>query len=400
MGVLNKIGEFFRGKSQDPFTAAKLINLLANGYSPLSIFGKELDNIPEVRTAVNFVAEKVATLPIRHIKEDAKGNQKIIKDSFDWVLNIRPNELQNPTTFMTRIISQLWLSNNSFVLPEWDKNGNLCALYPVPIQNFDIKQNAHGEYEVRFIGYGLTFLYRELIHLQRFPRGNRGAMRQATGSYVTVVNSMQNQAVKDADSSGRVQAILKTTADLKGPDMKAKLEEFKRIFQSAENTTGMGMIGGTYDIQELKLRSNALDVNVLNAITSNLLNYFAVSKELINGNASELEMEQFIDYPIKPLVKQINESFTYSLLSKKEIKEGHRLCSSVQGMEIATMAAKTQFIDKFAYHGFISGNEARKMFDISKGPEDLDKYRPNLNAVNARLIDKYQTGKEEENDGK
>lgn len=386
------LGGFLRGKNEDTVTVARLINLLANGYSPISVFGKELDNIPEVRTAVNYVAEKVASLNIYHMQEDIGGNQKIIKDDFDWVLNIRPNPLQTPTTFMTRVISQLWLSNNSFILPEWNAKGALGALYPVPMQNFDIKQNEKGVYEVIFIGFGMAFPYSELIHLQRFPRNNRGAVRQATSSYVTVVNSMQNQAAKDADSSGRVQAILKTTTDLKPKDMKAKLQEFKELFQTAENSTGMGMIGGTYDIQELKLKTSALDVNVLNAITSNLLNYFAVSKELINGNATELQMEQFIDYPMKPLIKQINECFTYSLLSTKEIKAGHRLTASVQGMEIATIAAKTQFIDKLAYHGFMNGNEARQIVDMPRGPAELDKYRPNLNAVDAKLIDQYQTG--------
>ena len=290
MNFFNVLGGFFRGKNEDSVTVARLINLLANGYSPLSIFGRELDNIPEVRTAVNFVAEKVATLQILHIQEDTQGNQKIIKDEFDWVLNVRPNQLQTPTTFMTRVISQLWLSNNSFILPEWTNKGTLGALYPVPMQNFDIKQNRNGDYEVIFSGFGMSFPYSELIHLQRFPRNNRGATRQSTGSYVTVVNSMQNQAIKDADSSGRVQAILKTTADLKSKDMKAKIQEFKELFQTSENSTGMGMIGGTYDIQELKLKTSVLDVNVLNSITSNLLNYFATSKELINGNASELQM--------------------------------------------------------------------------------------------------------------
>lgn len=394
MGLISKIGNYIRGSNTDQVTVARLINLLANGYSPLSIFGRDLDNIPEVRTAVNFVAEKVASLPIYHIKEDEEGTQKVVRDAFDWVLRTRPNDLQTPTVFMTRTISQLWLSNNAFVLPEWENNGNLKALYPVPLQAFKIQQDKNGLYDVHFAGFGISFPYSELIHLQRFPRDNRGAEKQATGSYVTVVNSMQTQAVKDADSSGRISAILKTTADLKSRDMKAKLEEFKDLFQTAENTTGMGMIGGTYDIQELKLKSSPMDVNLLNAITSNLLNYFGVSKELINGTATELQNEQFVDYPIKPLVKQINEEFTYKLLSKSEIKQGHKLTASTQGMEISTMAAKTQFIDKFAYHGFMSGNEARRIVDMPRGPKELDRYRPNLNAVDSTLIDKYQTGEE------
>ena len=397
MGIINNVRTWAARarKDRDMQTVTRLVQLLNSNYSPIDIFGREIYDVPEIRNAVNKVAEKVAMIPFDHVRQDTKGKKDTVFSSIHYVLTVRPNRYQTPTAFKTCMVTRLYLNNNAFVLPEWDGKGNLTALWPLPFTRCEYKTDREGQTWIVFQAPDgpWEFPQEDIIHLMRFPDLKHGTYRQATGDYLQVVKSLQNQAVKDAETSGKVNAIMKTTTDLKKEHMKKKLEEFKDLFLTSENTTGMGMVGPTYDITPLNLKTVVLKADVLKEVTNRLLNYFGTSEEIINNTASDLHYEQWIDDEIKPPAQQIGEAFTYSLFSYQEIMRGNKIDGDTVALEISTLSAKTAFLDKAMYHGFINGNEARRFVGMSRGPDELDKYRPNLNGVDSKKIDEYQTGK-------
>lgn len=396
MGFIQNLREWTtRSRTKkDMQTVMRLVQLLNSNYSPIDIFGREIYDIPEIRNAVNKVAEKIAMVPFDHVRQDQKGSKDTVFDSIHYVLKVRANRYQTPTAFKTCMSTRLYLYNNAFVLPEWDRNGNLTALWPLPFSRCEYKTDREGMTWIVFQAMDgpWEFPAEDIIHLMRFPDLKHGTYKQATGDYLQVVKSLQNQAVKDAEASGKINAIMKTTSDLKKEHMKKKLEDFKELFLTSENTTGMGMVGPTYDITPLNLKTVVLKADVLKEVTNRLLNYFGTSEEIINNTASDLHYEQWIDDEIKPPVQQISEAFTYALFSYQEIARGNRIDGDTVALEISTLSSKTAFLDKAMYHGFINGNEARKFVGMSRGPEELDKYRPNLNGVDSKLIDEYQIG--------
>lgn len=378
MGFIQYVADYFR--KDNKLTATKLVNLLNQGM-PLISFGKDIYNIPEVRTAINFIAEKVGSIPFYHIRADTEGNMSFINDSFTYVLKVRTNPYQGPQVFWTHVITKLLLTNNSFVLPDWDDSGNLKALYPLPFgNNFEFTTDENGKLVIVFMAdKTYPFYYDEILHLQRFPTGKCGTKQQATGNYVQIVNTMQNQAVKDSETSGRIAALLQVKSQLKGSDMKKKLEEFKELFLNSENTTGFGMIGAEYDVHKLDMKINPLDTKLMDDITRKLYNYFGVSYEIINGTANELQYEQFIDNSIKPQVYQIEEELTYKLFSSKEISHNNQIQAELIDLEISTLSAKTAFYKEMVYGTIMSRNEIRKRLKITKGPAELDKFLENKN---------------------
>jgi phage portal protein BeeE len=161
--------------------------------------------------------------------------------------------------------------------------------------------------------------------------------------------------------------------------MKKKLEMFKETFLSAENTTGFGMIGADYDVININGKTNALDTKLLETITRQLYNYFGVSHEIINGTASELQYEQFVDNTIKPIAKQIEEEFTYKLFSNPEINHLNRIKAELIDLEISTLGAKTAFFKEMIFGGVINRNEVRVRIGLPRGPADLDEFMESKN---------------------
>lgn len=367
-------------------TASKIVDLLNKGYSLMQI-SNDLYNIPEIRTAINFIAEKVACVPFRHIREDPEGNISKVRGRLDYVLKVRTNPKQGPQVFFTQAITNTLLYNNCYIMPEWDDMGNIKWMHILPFttgvfgeKNQRITITFNSQYE---------FYYDDIIHLQRFPTNSGGSIRQATANYIEIVNTLESQAVNDSKTSGRIAALLQVKTALKGSDMQKKLNEFKDLFLNAENSTGFGMIGAEYDVHKLDLKINSLDRELLDRIIKAIYNYFGVSPEIINGSASELSYEQFVDNTIKPAVYQIEEEFTYKIFTDTEIYHDNCIAGDTIDLEISTLAAKTTFYDKMLYQGVFSRNEVRRR--VGYGRKDgLDEYRANLNSVAADKINDYQ----------
>ncbi len=357
--------------------ASQIINLLSKGYSLMQI-NRRLYDIPEIRTAINFVAEKVGSIPFYHMRIDAEENSTQINDRFQFVLTVRTNPYQGPQVFWTHVMTTLLLTNNCFIMPEWDNKGVLKWLWPLPFTRGEFSQNKDGKIIVT-LGGSYPFYYDDLVHLQRFPDGKQGAQKQAVGNYEQIVNTMQNQAVKDSENSQRIAALLQVKTQLKGTDMKKKLDEFKDLFLTSENTTGFGMIGAEYEVHDLNFKLNPLNKDLLESIIGYLYNYFGVSKGIITNTASELEYEQFIDNAIKPPVYQIEEETTYKLFTDTEIFHGNRIQSELIDLEISTLSAKTAFYKEMVYGTIMNRNEIRKRISLKKGPPELDKFLENKN---------------------
>ncbi|MFT9496616.1 phage portal protein [Anaerosolibacter sp.] len=374
MNFFRYVVDYFQ---KDKLTATKLVNLLNQGYSLMQI-NRKLYDIPEIRTAINFVAEKVASIPFYHIRADTDGNIAMVNDRLQFVLTVRTNPYQGPQVFWTHVITTLLLTNNCYIMPEWDNNGNIKYLWPLPFTRGEFSQDQNGKIIVT-LGGNYPFYYDDLIHLQRFPDGKQGAARQAVGNYEQIVNTMQNQAVNDSKNSQRIAALLQVKSALKGPDMKKKLEEFKDLFLTAENTTGFGMIGAEYEVHNLDLKLSPLNTALMESIIGYIYNYFGVSKEIITNTATELQYEQFIDNGIKPIVYQIEEETTFKLFSDTEIYHFNKVQAELIDLEISSLSAKTAFYKEMVYGTIMNRNEIRKRLGLPKGPPELDKFLENKN---------------------
>jgi len=376
IGLFSNMANYF---NKDKLTATKLINMLNQGYSILQI-NRQIYDIPEIRTAINFVAEKIASVPFYHIRADTEGNIAMINDSFQNVLTVRTNKYQGPQVFWTQMITNYLVANNAFAMPEWNNNGTLDSIYVLPFTQFQFFQDDMGRLIITFNGdSSFSFYYDDIIHLQRFPTNKGGASKQATGNYTTMVGTMQNQAVKDSETSNRIAALLQVKSQLKVTDMKKKLTEFKDNFMTSENTTGMGMIGAEYELLPFNFKNNPLNVQLLTDITKQLYNYFGPSYEIINGTADELQYEQFIENKCKPIIYQAEEELTYKLFSSKEISFYNKIQAQTVDLEISTLAAKTSFYKEMVYGTIMNRNEIRRRLGMPKGPLELDKFLGNKN---------------------
>lgn len=378
MNAWQRVINVFRPK--ETVTLSQVIDLLNRG-APLGVFGRQLYDIPEIRTAINFVAEKVGSVPFYHVRADLDGNIKMIDSRLQYVLTVRTNPYQTPQVFWTYVITRLLLANNVYILPDWNDRGELNALYVLPFNQHEFKQDKETGRILIVFPYNqhYAFFYDDILHFQRFPTQTGGARKQATGGYVEIVNTMQEQAVKDSKNSQRIAALLQISTPLKSAAMKKELEEFKETFLTAENTTGFGMIGQQYTVHNLDMKTMPLNKELLESIISYIYVYFGGSKEVFTNMATELQYEQFIDNMIRPIVYQIEEESTYKLFTSTEIGHNNKVVGEMIDLEISTLSAKTSFYKEMLFGSVMTRNEIRKRIGLPKGPEELDRFMESKN---------------------
>ncbi len=380
MGVWQRITNVFRPPKDETITAAQIIDLLQRGM-PLMSFGRNLYDTPEIRSAINFIAEKVGSVPFYHARADEHGNIETMNSRIQYVLSKRANPLQSPQVFWTYVTTRLLLANNVYMFPDWDDRGMLRAIYPLPFGQHEFGQDEDGRVVIRFPAAGNKglFYYDDIIHLQRFPTQTGGAVVQATRGYMEVVNTLQTQAVNDSKNSQRIAALLINKSQLKGSDMKKKLEEFKDLFLTSENTTGFGMVGPEYEVHNLDLKIQPLNKEVLNAVVDYLYTYFGGSRAIFTHSASEIEIEQFINNTITPIVYQIEEETTYKLFTNTEMAHHNKVLAELVDLEISTLSARTTFYKEMLFASVMTRNEVRKRIGLPKGPARLDEYQESKN---------------------
>lgn len=380
MSVWQRITNVFRPPKDETITAAQIIDLLQRGM-PLMSFGRNLYETPEIRSAINFIAEKVGSVPFYHARADEQGNVEPVNGRVQYVLSKRANPLQGPQVFWTHMITRLLLANNAYGFPDWDDRGNLRAIYPLPFSQHEFGQDEEGRVVIRFPAAGQNglFYYDDIIHLQRFPTQTGGATTQATRGYMEIVNTLQSQAVNDSKNSQRIAALLINKTQLKGSDMKKKLEEFKELFLTAENTTGFGMVGPEYDVHNLDLKMQPLNKEVLNAVVDYLYTYFGGSRAIFTHSATEIQIEQFVTNTILPIVYQIEEESTYKIFTNFEMANHNKVLAELVDLEISTLSAKTTFYKEMLFASVMTRNEVRKRIGLPKGPPRLDEYQESKN---------------------
>lgn len=381
LGIWKRLKSIGRnGSGSDTVTVTQIVDLLNRG-APLIGFGRQLYDIPEVRLAINFIAEKVGSVPFYHARADTDGNIVQQNSKVQHVLGIRTNQYQGPQIFWTYAVTRLLLSNNVYIFPDWDDSGNLRGLYVLPFTSHEFFDAPDGQIGIRFpaAGGGYDFYYSDIVHLQRFPTQNGGARKQATSGYVEITNTLQDQAVKDSKNSQRIAALLINKTQLKGTDQVKKLEEFKQNYLTAENTTGFGMIGPEYEVKDLNLKTTPLNKDVLEAIVDYLFTYFGGSRKIFTHTASEIEVSQFIVNTILPIIYQIEEELTFKLFSTNELGHGNKVLSELADLEISTMAARTAFYKEMLFGGVMNRNEVRRRIGLPRGPSELDKFMESKN---------------------
>ena len=361
-------------------------------------YANQITDIVEVRTAIEKVVDIMSCVPIWHKRVNKNGSVDYLEDATLRVLTYQPNPLQNGTQFMKNLITDLLVNGEAFAEPIFDnKTGYLSQLYPLPVKNKQFTLDSNQGFVQFYDGNNnpeKKYNLNSLIYLNRFSTLSGGS-KSNLGLYQTVLKSLGEQIVNVANPK-KPRAILQSTVNgqgqLKERDKTGVMNDVKANFDSEVN--GIVYFDKAWQVTPINWQENDVNKELMQLVINIVYNYFGITENIINGKATEIEMQMFIANTIKPLAIQCEREFTNKLFTVNEYYFGHRIEFDYHALTVTTLQARTALFSVAIRSGILNQDECREYLGQPPLPNGWGKkYRVTADTVDIEIADKYQLGK-------
>jgi HK97 family phage portal protein len=350
--------------------------------------------VPDVRTAIDFIARKAAQVEYRHVRQD-KRERVEVKSDVNRVLTLRANEYESPYDLMYRVVSNLMVTNNAFILPRFDPdNGRLAGLYVIDgTAEAVFKETASGTPYVEFRYYSrppVCIEYASLIHLRRHNIKQFGGESNAPIQTLVQILTLGNNAMaNNLQSNGRLTGIITLKTQLNEADLEKYKTRFVTNYMNFDNSSGIAVLDGGKEFKEVNVRADLLNFDQEKILLEKVYRYFGVNGDLLSGLATETQFNQFIDTCVEPIVRQVEQEFSYKLFTDESLNQGNRIRARMTRAIISPLSSKGVFYHNALVDGWMTVNEVRDEEGLNP-TEGGDTVRVSLNNVNAAKADAYQ----------
>lgn len=382
---------------------------MLNGFSPIfSQFGNDIYASDVVQQAISCIVSEMKKLNPMHVK--VKGSDIIpVNSDIQRVLQ-KPNFLMTQTEFIEKVMWQLMLNYNAFIIPVYytwkDSKGNIqkkySSLYPIQPQQVDFIQDASNTLFVKFSfinDYQTTIPYSEVIHLRThysvndFMGGNESGQpdNKALLKTLKLNHKLLEGVSKALDASFAINGVVKFKTMLDNGKTEKALQELEEKITRSQS--GFLPLDISADYIPLERKTEIVDSATLKFIDEKILRHFGVPLPILIGDYKKEQYEAFYQKSLEPLIIEISQAFTKTLFSDTEISFGNKIQFYPKDLIFMSVDQTLEMVRLLGDSGSLFENEKRIAFGL-KPLEELEGVRmQSLNYVNVDYAMNYQIGK-------
>ena len=379
-----------------------------NGYTPLfSQFGTNIYASDVVQQAINCIVSEMKKLQINHVRKNGqdivpveKGLQRILDN---------PNELMTQSDFIEKIIWQLMLNYNSFIVPTYYVNtftdGTTkrvyTGLYPIQPTQVDFIQDVNNELFVKFTfanGYETTILYSDVIHIRyrysvnEYMGGNEAGQpdNKALLKTLQINETLLNGIAKAMKASYAVNGVIKYNTFIDKGKTAENLKELETKLQNSES--GFLPLDLTGEYIPIAKNTQIVNAETLKFIDEKILRHWGVSIPILTGDYTPEQYNALYQKTLEPLIIAVSQAFTKGLFSKDERSHGNAIKCYPKELIFMSLDQTLEMVRLLGDSGALYENEKRVAFGLKPLAELEGVRKMSLNYVDVNIANKYQTG--------
>lgn len=397
---------FGTDKSSDIPQNATEVKILDDSKAVFTPYKGDFHNDIDIRACVDAIARNGAKMHPKHIrnyynKEQEKDVIEDVKGKLYKLLAKQPNEYQDAYKFYYQVITNLELYNDSFIYVQKDTDLNILGLYPLDFSEGKLYEY-QGKLWIKF-KFGRSkerfVLYDDCIHLTRFV-GKDGLFGGNTTPIVktlSIKHIIDEGIVNAIRTTQNIKGILKSTKSiLKPEDVKKMRDQFVQDFINSNNKAGIGGLDSTTDFTPVKIDPQTASDSQVKIFDDKILNYFGVSKEILQSNYNEDQWNAFYESVLEPIGLQMSLEFTNKLFTPTEKRFGNEIMFESNRLQYASNRTKVEIL-RYA-NNIMTINELREIFNLSPR-ENGDVILQDLNHIDSTIANEYQVGGESNEEG-
>lgn len=308
------------------------------------------------------------------------------------VLALRPNAALTSTELLYVIAYQIHKHGNALIYIDRDENGNVVGLSPIDcgdcmFGNTYVLQDGQMFIRVKKPQGNIeTINYGDLIHLRLNPNDvfnfDDGVGILGADRIIKVFDSSLQVMLNNLSQSGRINGVLKMGTSSGG--FVAQFSEDKKKSQAAElserikaSKEGVLVIDSGEEFTPITKTSYTMTTPEINELLGLIYELKGINRKVVNGTATNEEMEVFWTKCLAPLVDSLMKELNYKLLTREQRASGMRIDYSRNPFEYLSLSNAIDSLYKGAM--FFKKNEIRAfVFKLPPVP-DGDTVMENLN---------------------
>jgi len=336
-----------------------------NAYNPcFTTFEGSVYEMELTRSAIHAIATHSSKL-IATVKGSASTKE------FKSMLKYKPNALMDTSKYLYRIATALNVSNTAFIVPLYDKYGQINGFYPLCTEKCEIRKDESGRaylrYEIQDGKYAAIELERAGRMIQMQDKSEiLGASNRVMLPTMQMLSTNNQSMMEGAKNSASLRFMARIATVLKPEQIKEERKRFVEENLSVENSNGVLLFDQKYeDVKQISSTPYAVPEGQMSQIRENVFDYFGVNQNILQNKFTSSEWEAFYEGKIEPFAVQLSLVHTGMAFTDKQVVFGNEIIWTGDRLHHMSSAEKVTLISTLFDRGFITHNEGREILNLS-----------------------------------
>ena len=297
---------------------------------------------PIIEEVYSTIANEFAKVDLLHVI-DKDNDYKRVDDNLNYVLSERPNSYQTSFDFKFTMMYQLLKYGNAMAFIRRDSKGRAIAYDPINV--LDYKFGGGYQLDEELVLYKLkntrTNLielvdYRNIIHLRLNPNnifyGDIFNGITFTKVITDIIDASLASAIRELQDNGSVRGVITIGKSASGfanatlaNDEAKQLKQQEIINRIKSTKGGVLVLDAGEEWQSLSSPFETSSSKDIDKYVDLLLQFNGINRKVVDGTATEEEMEVFYAKTIMPRIEQFISEMNYKTFNKTSITQGHKI---------------------------------------------------------------------------
>ena len=364
MGLLDIL--FGKRKVQDSnvVNSGSIITDLSGNSFGSSLFVSDYYKIPLVRAIVHKYANTVSKG--EPMVKNMKSNYA---NRYQTILSARPNEFMTKSQFLYRLATIFKMENNAFIVPLYNKYGQINGMYPVSPNHAELREHAGKRYVVFTYANGskMSMEYEKVGHLKSmyYTKDFFGEDNKAFASTGNLVEAQEASSTNALQSNSNLRFMGKLNSQVIDDQDMREQQEFIQKLNLNNNKSGMFIYDNRYESMEMiDSKPILLDANQKKAIENAVFNYWGGNQDILQSTYTENQWNAYFESEIEPFFIQLEEVLTNMLYDISQQMNGNGIKISSDHLRYANNETKITMAKEFFDRGMVTTNGALEIVDM------------------------------------
>lgn len=297
---------------------------------------------PIMEEVYTTIANEFAKIDLIHII-DKDGKYERLNDNLNYLLSERPNKYQSSFDFKFTMMYQLLKYGNAIAFIHRDERGRAISFDPINVTDYQFGGGFQIEDDLILFKFqnqrdkSINLVdYRNLIHLRLNPNnifyGDIFGGVTYTKVITDLIDASLGSAIRELQDNGTVRGVITIGKAQQGfanatmLNNESKKDKQAEIINRIKSTKGgILVLDAGEEWQSLSTPFSTTSSDDIDKYISMLLQFNGINKKVVDGTATEEEMEIFYNKTIMPRIEQFLSELNYKTFNKTSITQGHKI---------------------------------------------------------------------------